>query len=86
MIISGHHLYARNRAGPWGIGAEPGPAPALLWLPVHQGSCGILVTRQMSRQRWFAIGPAEEEDRVEVEKSRAGGRDGLWEVTSGLER
>ena len=62
-----------------------GLGPALLCVLARQGSCRILVIRHVIRQRWLAIRPREEEDSVEVEKSRAGGKDSLW-VTTGLEQ
>ena len=83
IIISGHHLYARNWAGSCRISTEPYLVSALLKLPFHEGSCKILVIRQRIERLQFAIGGMGAED-SEVEKTEWRERWSLWEVTSEL--
>ena len=75
-IISGHQLYASNRAGSCRIRAEPDSVSALLKLLFHKGGCKTPVIRQRPEQLEFVIGGRGAEDRVRWRRESAEG-DGL---------
>lgn len=69
------------RLVPRQIGGRPGAGPRLPALCIY----GRIISGRHLYARKLAIGRMGEVARAEVVRSITGGRDSLWDVTSGLE-